>query len=134
VIGPNTQKMPAPKTKKVLLIDPSPIFGDTLKKVIQTHLPYVEVLHTTNPDRLDSLLESESPDVVFLDICIFPKNVVQHIRSMKRRLPRGQVIVLTIHDSDEHQAAAIAGGADCFISKNHAAGSHLVDFVQAALK
>ena len=130
----NTQtKRSSPAGKKVLLIEPSTIFAQTLKKMIQARLPYVEVAHTSNPERADDFIEAESPDVVFLDISIFPKCGIHYIKSLKRRRPQLKVVVLTTHDSNEHKTAALEKGADCFISKYYAGGSHLVDFVQAVL-
>jgi DNA-binding NarL/FixJ family response regulator len=124
---------PVLETKKVLLIDPSQIFAQMLKNVIKTQLPYVEVIHAESPDKADRLMETNPPNVIFLDICILPKNGVRYIRSIKRRIPQSRLIVLTTHDSNEHKTAALKKGADCFISKNHASGKHIVDFVEAAL-
>jgi DNA-binding NarL/FixJ family response regulator len=104
-----------------------------LEKMIQTRLPFVAVTCTGRLEDIDSLLETSSFDVAILDIYTFPRNGIQYISAIKHRLPQGQVVVLTTHDSAEHKAAALKKGADCFISKNHATGKHLVDFIQAAL-
>jgi len=131
----NTPKArPKLESPKVLLLEPSAIFVQTLKKMIQARLPHVAVTHTNSPEQADAYIETESPDVVFLDISIFPKHGIHYIKALKHRQPQLKVVVLTTHDSDEHKTAALEEGADCFISKNYADGSHLVDFLQAALQ
>ena len=126
---------PKPESKKVLLIEPSAIFVQTLKKMIQARLPHVAITHTSSPEQADAQIKTESPDVVFLDTSIFPnRHGIHYIRVLKRRRPQLKVVVLTTHDSDEHRTAALEEGADCFISKNYADGSHLVDFLEAHLQ
>lgn len=124
----------APEAKKVLLIEPSSIFGHALTELLKSRLPNVDVALAKTLGRADELLEAERPDIVFLDICVFPKNGVHHIKSVKQRLPRAKVVVLTTHDSDEHKTAALEGGADCFLSKHHVTGTFLVDFIQGTLQ
>lgn len=132
--GDSQNRRSNPVVKKVLLIEPSSFFVQTLKKMIQARLPYVEVVHTDSPEHADAFIETESPDVVFLDISIFPKYGLHYIKSLKRWRPQLKVVALTTHDSDEHKTAALEGGADCFISKNHAGGAHIADFVQAVFQ
>jgi CheY-like chemotaxis protein len=44
------------------------------------------------------------------------------------------IIVLTNHDSAEHEKAALQKGADHFLSKEHSGGLRLLDVIQKSIR
>jgi DNA-binding NarL/FixJ family response regulator len=56
--------------KKVLILDPSPIFRRTLKDVIQTSETLVDISEADNADQAENILRNDPPDVVFFDIAL----------------------------------------------------------------
>jgi len=93
--------------KKVLILDASPIFRQTLKEVIRNSEPFVDIWEAENKDQAENILRNEPPDVVFFDIALPSNNGIAFIASIRGMSPETCVVVLTSHDSAEHEAASI---------------------------
>ena len=120
--------------KKVLILDRSPIFRQTLKEVIQTSETNVEVKEADSAARAQALLQTDPVDVVFFDIALSDENGLAFIADIKAMLPDSRIVVLTCHDSAEYEAASLDNGADYFLSKERSGGLRLIDVIQAALR
>jgi DNA-binding NarL/FixJ family response regulator len=120
--------------KKVLILDPSPIFRQTLKEVIRTSEPHVDIREANNADQAEKVLRDDPPDVVFFDIALPRDNGIAFIASIKDMLPESRVVVLTSHDSAEHKAASIQKGADYFLSKERSGGLRLIDVIRTTIR
>jgi len=114
----------------MVIIDPFPAYSRTLHKMIRDRIPHANVLEANNFDQAHEVMKNNSPDIVFLDIATFPKNCTKYIRTLKRQLPESIIVVLTIHDSAEHEAAALTHGADYFFSKTNASIWSLIHTVE----
>lgn len=114
----------------VVIIDPSPVFRRTLRKMIRDRIPNVNIAETDDFEQARKIMEIEPPGVVFLDIAIFPNNCIDHIRSIKNQQPGSVIIVLTTHDSAEHKAAFLEYGADYFFSKTNTPSSSLINMIE----
>ena len=120
--------------RKVLILDPSPIFRRTLKEVIQTSEIHVDVREANNVGQARDILQKDPPDVVFFDIGLPRDNGVEFIASIKGMVPESRIVVLTNHDSAEHEAASIKNGADYFLSKEKSGGLRLIDVIHATIR
>jgi DNA-binding NarL/FixJ family response regulator len=120
--------------KKVMIADPSPIFRRALKATIETNETLVNVIEADSVNAAEDILNTQLPDVVFLDIG-FPEDggmrLIELIRAAAQDIP---IVVLTSHDSAAHQAAAYEKGADYFLPKQHAVGLHLIDVIHATIR
>ena len=119
--------------KSVLILDPSTFFRQTLKEVIQTCEPSVDVSESNSADRLKERLLLNPPDVVFLDIVSPSDYGIQLIEEVKAVSPDTRVVVLTTHDSPEHKRAALVKGADFFLSKISSGGLRLLKVIDLAI-
>lgn len=122
------------KRKKVLILDPSPIFRRTLKEVIQTSETHVDIREARNTDQAENILKNDPPDVVFFDIALPRDNGIEFIASIKGMVPESRIVVLTSHDSAEHEAASIKQGADYFLSKERSGGLRLIDVIHTTIR
>jgi len=120
--------------KTVLIVDPSPIFRRTLKSVIQTSEAGVDVHEADSADQAAQVVKREPPDVIFIDIALPGQNGIEFIRTMKEVVPDSHVVVLTSHDSEEHEAASIQKGADYFLSKERSGGPQLVHVINTVMR
>jgi DNA-binding NarL/FixJ family response regulator len=120
--------------KKVLIVDPSPIFRRTLKDVIQTSETLVNVAEAGTIGQAEDILKDEAPDVVFLDIALPRGNGVQFIASIRAMVPDSRIVVLTSHDSTEYREASLQKGADIFLSKERSGGLRLIDVIHATIR
>ena len=120
--------------KKVLILDPSPIFRRTLKEVIQTSEMHVDIREAENTDQAENILKNDPPDVVFFDIALPRDNGIEFIASIKGMVPESRIVVLTSHDSAEHEAASIQKGANYFLSKERSGGLRLIDVIHTTIR
>ena len=119
--------------KKALIIDPSLFFRRTLKDVIQTSEPHVVVNQAADADQALAILRNEFQDVVFMDIVLPSGNGIEFIGRIRDLLPGTRIVVMTSHDSAEHEEASLQFGADFFLSKERAVGLPLIDVIHATL-
>jgi DNA-binding NarL/FixJ family response regulator len=119
--------------KKVMILDPSPIFRRTLKKVIQKSAAQVEISAAKDYDQAREILEQQPPDVVFFDIALPADNGINRIAAIKRLVPHSRVVVLTGHDSPEYESASLRNGADYFLSKERSSGMRLIEVIRATV-
>jgi DNA-binding response OmpR family regulator len=124
---------PADKKHKVAIIDPFPTFRGMLYKIIRNRLPHADIAVADTIDKALQVIETEAPDLVFLDIALFPEKCVGYIQAMKASLPASVIVVLTTHDSAEHKAAFLEHGADYFLSKTDSSGPILIDVIEKSL-
>ena len=119
---------------QILIVDPSTIFRRTLKEVIETSETFVDVIEAENSDQAQSIIAKSAPDVVFLDIALPRGSGVRLIASIRRMAPDTRIVVLTSHDSEEHEEASLAQGADFFLSKERSGGLRLLDVIRATIR
>ena len=120
--------------RKILILDPSPIFRRTLKQMIRTRETDVDVAESENTDQAVDIIMRQGVDVVLLDIATPRHNGVEFIASIKRMAPKARVIVLSSHDSKEYKEASLRNGADFFLSKEGSCGRRLVEIIHQAVR
>jgi DNA-binding NarL/FixJ family response regulator len=119
--------------KKVLLLDSSPIFRRTLKEVIQIREPQVDISEAETASQARDKLQRQTYDAIFIDIALSNKNGIEFVARVKDENPNSCIVVLTDHDSAEHEKASLASGADYFLSKEYSGGLQLVDVIHTVL-
>jgi DNA-binding NarL/FixJ family response regulator len=118
---------------KILIVDPSPIFRNTLKEVIQTTQSHVEITEAGDTEQAENILSQRSVDAVFLDIALPGNDGIPFVGRIKRLVPRACIVVLSSHDSAEYKEASIQKGADYFLSKERSGGLRLLDVISEAI-
>ena len=120
--------------KKVMIVDPSPIFRRQLKATIQMNETLVDVTEADTINAAESILRNQPIDIVFLDTG-FPRDggfdLIDTIKGMAADI---RIVVLTSHDSAAHKAAAIEKGADYFFSKADVVGLRLIDVIHETIR
>lgn len=120
--------------KKILIIDPYPVFRRTLKEVIRERETHVDIIEAEHADQAKGILKNKPPQVVFMDIALPRNNGIQLIESIRGMAPNTQIVVLTNHDSAEHKEAALQKGADYFLSKERSGGLCLLDVINKTIR
>jgi two-component system, NarL family, invasion response regulator UvrY len=120
--------------KKVMIVDPSPIYRRKLKAVIQTNETLVDVTEAATINAAEDILRNQELDVVFFDTG-FPEadgiRLIGLIQGMARDV---RLVVLTSLDSAAYQAAALENGAAYFLPKEHAVGLRLIDVIHETIR
>lgn len=76
------------------------------------------------------LAQELRPDVVVLDLTMPEMNGLEAIREIRASVPDTDVILLTVHDSDQLLDQALSAGARGYVLKDDAA-RHLLDAIDA---
>ncbi len=101
---------------RILLVDDTPAFTDALRRYL--HNPQLEVIGVVDSGR-KALREVTRlrPDLVLMDIVMPDMNGLEATRLIKAQPDAPRVIILTLYDYKEYQAAALEMGAESLIAK-----------------
>lgn len=112
-------KEPKPRRRiKVLLVDDHPIVREGLKAHLATQ-PDVQVVEEAG-DGLEALRKAveTQPDVILLDLTMPQMNGFEAIARLRKKVPRAQILVLTMHDNREYILQSIRLGARGYLRKD----------------
>lgn len=101
----------------ILLVDDNAAFLDILHRFLQQHDDLIVV--GTAKSGEEGLAEALhlKPDVVVIDLAMRDLPGLKAIPRLRTALPHAEIIALTLWDSDVYRQAALASGADRFVSK-----------------
>jgi len=100
---------------KILLVDDEKEFVRTLSERLQTR--QMEAAVAYNGEEALSLVESEEPEVMVLDLKMPGIDGIEVLRRMKREHPHVEVIILTGHGSEREEILARELGAFAYLKK-----------------
>lgn len=118
------------KSLRILLADDHEMVRAGLRAVIEEQRGW-EVCGEarTGREAVDRAFEL-NPDVVVMDFTMPELNGMEATRQIHARLPRTQVLILTMHESEELVREVLAAGARGYMLKSDA-GHALVDAIQS---
>jgi len=122
------------KTKKsVLLVDDHPLFREGLKSLIARSAGFEVVGEAANAE--DGLKQASSlqPDLVVMDISLPDGNGISVTRDIINRLPKIQVLIMSMHSKIDHITKAFQAGARGYVVKESAA-DRLIQALEAVSK
>lgn len=103
------------KSLRILIVDDQPRTRQSLKVLLTTKFPRAEIFEAVNGAEAVHRVEELRPDVVLMDVLMPEMDGLTCTRLIKIIAPRITVIVLSMYA--DYKAAALAAGADAFISK-----------------
>lgn len=108
------------RTIRVILADDHPIVRNGIRAELE-RLPNVNVLAEANDGRQAlSLVRTEKPDVVFMDISMQGLNGLEATRRIIQEFPGTKVVILSMHQSEEYYWQALRAGASGYVLKKAA--------------
>ena len=102
---------------RVLLVDDNQAFLDLAARELATDGRVQIVGLAPSAEDAFAQMQRAQPDLVLLDIGLPRMNGLEATRQIKARLGAPRVVLVTIHDTPDYRAAAMAAGADGFIAK-----------------
>jgi DNA-binding response OmpR family regulator len=100
---------------RILLVDDEKEFVQTLSERLQTRKMEPAVAY--DGEEALSLVKSEEPEVMVLDLKMPGIDGIEVLRRMKREHPNVEVIILTGHGSEREEALARELGAFAYLEK-----------------
>ena len=112
---------------RVLLVDDHQMVIDGLRAMLANHAHRVTVVGScSSPEELWAALETETPDVVLLDVRLRGASGLDICRELVQRRPGCRVVFLTVYDDEQYLFQALRLGASGFLLKR-VTGAELVD-------
>jgi two-component system response regulator NreC len=118
---------------RVLIADDHTIFRSGLNMLLSTQDDIQVVGEATDGVECLQAAERLSPDVVLMDIGMPNLNGIEATRRLLERVPNAQVLVLTMHRSDEYFFQMLEAGASGYILKG-AETDELIDAVRTVAR
>ncbi|NWJ97855.1 MAG: response regulator transcription factor [Chloroflexi bacterium] len=117
-LTPLTTTQPPSKAITVLIVDDSTLIREGVR-IILSRDPEIEVVGEAKDgvEALEQTLQLK-PDVVLMDIEMPKMNGIDATRHLKAQLPLTQVVMLTLHSSDDCVIGAIRAGAVGYVLKD----------------
>jgi CheY-like chemotaxis protein len=103
------------KSFRVLIVDDQVRARQSLKALLTTTFQQAEVAEAANGAEAFRRAEEFNPDIVIMDVAMPEIDGLQSTRLIKAIAPGIKIIVLSLYA--EYRAAALAAGADAFVSK-----------------
>ena len=103
------------KRMRVLIADDQPRARQSMKALLTTAPQVDEVREAVNGREAVRLIEESQPDLVLMDVRMPEMDGLQATRHVKQHWPKIKIIVLSMYP--EYGSAALAAGADAFVSK-----------------
>ena len=106
---------------RIALVDDHQIFRDGLRAALLPHADLEVVAEASNGRMLLEQLDVAKPAIVVLDVALPGMNGFAVTRELRRRDPQCQIMVLSIHGTDENVMEALDAGARGYALKNQLA-------------
>ena len=102
----------------VLLVDDNPTFLHCATRFLQKRKDIVVVGTSCGGKGAVALVQDVRPDVALIDLSMSDLPGLELIPLLRCAQPQLGIIALTLMDTDDYRKAALAAGADDFVSKN----------------
>jgi len=105
------------KTIRILLVDDNPMFLGIAKDFLQLQVELSVVGSARSGQEALAQARELKPDVILLDLNMPGQSGLETIPQLKRLLPAAKIIALTMMNREAYAPAALAAGANGFVSK-----------------
>jgi len=117
----------------ILLVDDNPVFLRIATHFLQQQAEVVIVGVASRGEEALGQIQDLRPQVVLLDLSLPGLSGLEVIPLLRIKLPKVKIIALTLMDADGYRQAALAAGADDFVSKT-TLNIHLLPAIRRAVQ
>ncbi len=117
---------------RVLIVDDSPLFRQTLKEMLQVRFPSVDIQEATDGEKARQKIKNSPPSLIFMDINLPGENGLVLTQTIKAQYPNIVITLLTGWNLPEYREASIQCKADHFLFKGSATKEEIFALVESA--
>ena len=117
----------------ILIIDPNDPFRQSLKKVLVSRFPLVDIQEAADGDEGLHKVEACSPGLIFLEIHLPDETGLDLAGRIKADHPDTIIIILTSYDLPEYKMAAEKMGIEHVVPKDDWTGEDMIALVQSIM-
>ena len=103
---------------KIMLVEDSLLFRKLLKDDLRNQFPSMEIIEAGDVVETFQKIDSNLPDLVFMDIHLHGENGLELTKKIKADHPNIIIIILTNYDLPEYREAATRNKVDYFFAKD----------------
>ena len=115
---------------RILVADDHPVVRRGIRALLEGHADWEICGEATTGREAVEMARQLAPDLVVLDLSMPELNGLEATRQILKQAPRTQVLVLTMHHSEELAHQVLAAGARGYVLKSDA-DQHLVTAVES---
>jgi DNA-binding NarL/FixJ family response regulator len=115
---------------RILLADDHDVVRRGLRDALNSHPGWEVCGEASNGREAVKLALKLTPDVVVLDLSMPELNGLEATRQIRRDLPRTEVLIFTMHETEQLIREVLSAGARGYVLKSDA-GRHLISAVEA---
>jgi DNA-binding NarL/FixJ family response regulator len=105
------------KTLQILIADDHELVRKGLRTVLENQPGWKVCGEATNGRQAVELTKQLGPDVIVLDVTMPELNGLEATRQILKAVPKAEVLILTMHESDKLVSEMLAAGAHGYILK-----------------
>jgi DNA-binding NarL/FixJ family response regulator len=121
------------KPARLLLVDDHEVVRRGLRALLEERPGWRVVGEATNGREAVELTLKLVPDVVILDMSMPELNGLEVTRRIRKELPKTEVLIFTMHESEEMMREVLAAGARGYLLKSDAP-AHIVAAIETLLR
>ncbi len=121
------------KVFRILIVDDSALFRQSLKEVLHVRFPSIDIDEATDGEKAKQKIKTSPPDLIFMDINLPGENGLGLTQKIKVRFPSIIITLLTGWNFPEYREASIQCKADYFIFKGSATQENIFALVESVL-
>ena len=118
------------KTVRILIADDHDVVREGLRALLHTQKHWVICDEAVDGREAVEKARQHKPDVVVMDFSMPELNGLEATRQIRKALPRTEVLILTMHESEQLAREMLAAGARGFLLKTDTK-RHLVEAIQS---
>ncbi len=118
------------KTLRILVADDHEVVRQGMRALLEVRPEWKICAEAANGREAVELAKQTKPDVVVMDISMPELNGLEATRQILKALPRTEVLILTLHESEQLIRRVVESGARAYVLKCDA-GRNLVEGVSA---
>lgn len=113
---------------RILVVDDHPVMRRGIRALIESKAGWIVSAEAATGREAVALARKLQPDIVVLDLSLPELNGLDAARQIAKESPRSEVLVLTMHHSEELARNVLRAGARGYVLKSDA-DRHLVDAI-----
>ncbi len=115
---------------RILLVDDHDAVRRGLQTMLDSHQDWQVCAEASNGRDAVKLAAQLKPDIAIVDLEMPDLNGLETARQIKKELPKSEILIYTMYETEELIRDALASGARGYVLKSDA-GQHLVEAVEA---
>jgi DNA-binding NarL/FixJ family response regulator len=114
----------------VLVVENNEFFRKSFAGMLKSHMPALKIEETGDGSEAIEKINSNVPDIIFLDIRLPGKNGLELTKEIKNRYPETKIGIFSNLDLPEYRMSASRCGADYFLNKSSLCCTEIVALIE----